>query len=161
MKNLLLSGLVAFTLASCGSDANNQGTSPFVDSKNLQPSPVRHDSLTAAQVEKITKIQATFEEVYPVSLEETLTDFKRDQHPDREIAVWLSMAEAYEKYLANQHRPLHLAAKKEVYSLLLMRSMMPTEKVLADASLKVLSRQEAQAVLALYSTVDQPITVTQ
>ncbi len=40
-------------------------TSQWIDPAKLQPGPIRHERLTAEQVERITKVQATFKDVDP------------------------------------------------------------------------------------------------
>ncbi len=122
-------------------------------------SDVVHDSLTTNQIDKIKKIQSTFAEVYPVSLEETITNFKRDQNPDSEIDIWLQMAEAYEKYLTSKQIKLDLNTKKEVYKLILSRSMMSDEEAISNSKLTILTEKEAKEVLSYYSATPDPIDV--
>jgi len=160
MKKPLLAAGITLALASCGADAPKQGESQTIALENVRLGDVVQDSLTPAQVEKISRIQATFAEVYPVSLAETITDFRRDQHPDQEIATWLTMAAAYEKYVASQPKTFRPEARKEVFSLLLTRSMMPAAQVIAKSRLMFLSAPEAETVLSLYDAVPHPIQVS-
>jgi hypothetical protein len=96
-RYLLLVALFSF-FNYCTSDKRGEPKTITVDPKNIVPSEIVHDTLSATQIEKIKQIQLTFAEVFPATLEETITDFKRDAHPDNEIAIWSSMAEAYRKY---------------------------------------------------------------
>jgi hypothetical protein len=125
----------------------------------IQVGEIVHDSLTTDQLDKIKIIQTTFQEVYPTTLEETITDFKRDLNPDNEIAIWLSMADAYQNYLNSKNTRLDLPQKKEVFKLILSRSMMPSDKAIEDSDLKILTREEANKVLSFYKDIPKPIKV--
>lgn len=129
-----------------------------IDPKNIQLGEVVHDSLSKEQIHKIEKIQSTFAEVYPVSLQQTITNFKRDQNPDSEIEIWLEMANTYKKYL-NSENKLDLKTKKEVFKLILSRSMMPEEEAIKNAKLEILTKEKAKKVLSYYSLKADPIDV--
>jgi hypothetical protein len=155
--NRLLLILFAIIISSCNLKKAEENVQT-IDPKNIQLSEVVHDSLSKEQIHKIKKIQTTFAEVYPVSLEETITNFKRDQNPDTEIAIWLEMANAYEKYL-NSDNKLDLKTKKEVFKLILSRSMMPEEEAIENSKLEILTKEEANKVLSYYSLKADPIDV--
>ncbi len=126
---------------------------------DIQLNEVVHDSLTTEQIDKITTIHSTFEEVYQVSLEETITNFKRDQNPDSEIDIWLQMAAAFKKYLSSKQENLDLSTKKEVFKLILSRSMMADEEAIANSNLTILTVKEAKEVLGYYTATPDPIDV--
>ncbi|WBA42192.1 hypothetical protein [Hymenobacter canadensis] len=157
---LLCSGL---WLGACQPDSSTpevgKGDVQTIDTKQIHIGTVVHDSLTKQQVEQITRIQATFAEVYPVSLAETINNFQRDVHPDREIAVWEMMAAAYTRYLSNQSHPLGLPHRKEAFTLLLMRSMMPAAEAKRNANLQLLTTTEVERILAYYEAGPSPIVV--
>ncbi|MCC3158244.1 hypothetical protein LJ737_13430 [Hymenobacter sp. 15J16-1T3B] len=155
-RNVVVLGL-GWMLSACQSEVP-AGQAVVLDPQTVRVGPIRHDSLTSAQVARITRIQATFAEVVPASLAETLNNFRRDADPDREIAVWETMAAAYERYLRRQPR-LSFAQKKEVFALLLSRSMMPAAAALANANPVRLTPTEAQQVLAEYEAAPAPLTV--
>lgn len=58
-----------------------------LDSDQIQLGEIVHDTLSAEQIIKIKHIQSTFQEVYPTTLDETISNFKRDQNPYNEIAI--------------------------------------------------------------------------
>lgn len=155
---LLLAGLLSF-FSYCNTDKKGGAKTIMVDPDSIHPSEIVHDSLSSAQIDKIKQIHLTFAEVYPVSLEETITDFKRDAHPDNEIAIWSGMAEAYLKYLRYRtpNMPLHI--KKEVFSLILSRSMMSSAEAIKNTELKYLTTRDAEEVLAYYTNEADPIDV--
>lgn len=126
---------------------------------DIQTGEIIHDSLTVDQINKIKKINTTFEEVYPVSLEQTINDFKKDRNPGEEITIWLQMAEAYEKYLSSKQTKPDLSTKKEIYKLILCRSMMPAEESIKSAELKILTEKEANEVMSYYTAEPDPIEV--
>lgn len=159
MKNILLSLSTILLFVSCNSNKDNKQNSQTLNPNDIQISEVVHDSLTAEQIEKIKKIQSTFAEVYPVSLEQTITDFKRDQNPDSEIDIWLQMVDAYEKYLSSKKGNVDLKTKLEVYKLILSRTMMSEEEAIVNTKLTILTEKEAREILSYYTAIPDPIDV--
>lgn len=159
MKNIILIISTVLTFYSCNSGKNEKQNIQTMNPNDIQVSEVVHDSLTTEQIDKIKTIQSTFAEVYPVSLEETITNFKRDQNPDSEIDIWLQMADAYKKYLSTKQDKLDLNTKKEVYKLILSRSMMSDEEAIANSKLTILTVKEAKEVLSYYTATPDPIDV--
>jgi len=92
-------------------------------------------------MEKVRRIQKSLREVYPVFLEETVTNFKRDHNPDKEIAIWLNMASAYEKFI-NRHPGADSLKKQEAFKLILLRSMMSDREAIQQAGLKALNKRK-------------------
>jgi hypothetical protein len=129
-----------------------------IDPNELTPSPIVHETLSPDQMEKIMTIQRVFAEVNPSTLEETIDDFKRDKNPDSEIATWLAMANAYEKFTVN-HKPLDINKKVEAYKLILMRSMENEADAKAETNLKFLTDKEVAEIFSYYILEAQPITV--
>lgn len=153
---MLVAGLTA---SACNSNHQNEQESIKVDVSTLHVSPVVHDTLSPVQLGKIEFIHNTFAEVQPGTLEETITDFKRDQNPDNEIAIWLSMANAYNKFVRKKGTNLDIASKKEVYKLILLRSEMSGKETVAEAKLKLLSSADVSDILSFYDQAPEPIKV--
>lgn len=151
-------------LFACRSDGQDRSTKPassqvqWVDTAKLQPGPVRHEQLSAAQMERIKKLQQTFSEVDPMPLEKWVDDFKRDLNPDRELRVYEGMAEAYTAYCSG--RNLTPLAKQDVYQVVLLRSSAPDAEVLQQLNLKALSIDDAKEILKLYKAPPAPIKVS-
>jgi len=158
MRTILFILTIAVLSYSCNSEGEKK-KSITINPNDIQMNEIVHDSLTIEQTKKIERIQSTFAEVYPVSLEETITNFKRDQNPDSEIDVWLQMANAYKKYLNSNQGKLDLNTKKEVFTLLLSRSMMSEEEAIAKSKLTILNEKEAKEVLKYYTLTPDPIDV--
>jgi hypothetical protein len=147
------------TASACNPNHQNEQESMKVDVNTLHVSPLVHDTLSPAQLEKIGFIHNSFAEVQPGTLEETITDFKRDQNPDNEIAIWLSMANAYKKFVQKKGSSLDIAAKKEAYKLILLRSEMSGKEAVAEAELRLLSSADVSDILSYYDQAPEPIKV--
>ncbi|GEM66381.1 hypothetical protein SF1_43630 [Sphingobacterium faecium NBRC 15299] len=156
---LSLMAIFGLTILSCNTD-NKSTNNETMNANDLTLGPVVHDTLNNDQIEKITKIQIAFSEVNPSTLEETISNFKRDQNADNEIAIWLAMARAYEKFMLT-HKEIGLDKKKEVYQLILMRSMEDEEAILAKANLTLLNNKEIAEIFSYYNFEAKPIAVIQ
>jgi hypothetical protein len=106
---------------------------------------------------RIALLQKTFGDVDPTPFEKWVDDFKRDRHPDREIAIYEAMAQAYTEYCARH--PVTMEARIEVYRLVLARSGAPDDEALRQVPPTVLSRDQAEEVLRGYPAPPQPIEV--
>ncbi|MCR1024119.1 hypothetical protein NQT66_04835 [Cellulophaga baltica] len=159
MKKIFLVTLLTIAVLACKEQPKPEPKIEVVEVEELTPSPVSSSSLTETQLAHIKRIHQTFEEVYPISLEETIKNFKRDLHPDNEINIWLAMTNAYEPFAAANTGAEKLAHRKEVYKLVLMRSMMPDKEAISNARLTLLSEAEAQAILKNYKLNAAPIKV--
>jgi hypothetical protein len=124
----------------------------------LRAGPIRHDTLTPAQVDRITRLHETFRDVDPTPLSKWLEDFKRDNDPDREIRIYEGMAEAYQAFCTG--RDLSHAAKSEAYQVVLLRCGASDEEVLRSTKPQVLTVGEVKEILARYRMPPAPITVT-
>jgi hypothetical protein len=138
---------------------NKEEVIQTMDPKDIRISPVVHDTLSKTQLEEIKRIQEVFAEVNPSTLEETITDFKRDKNPDNEIAIWLQMAAAYEKFTSKSAATLDLEKKKEAYKLILMRSMASEKEALKGTDIKLLTEQEIADIFSYYQSAPKPLTV--
>lgn len=131
---------------SCRSNSKSDNSNvQTVNPNDLILSPVVHDSLSMDQIEKIKKIQKAFSEVDSITLEETITIFKRDSDPDSEIEIWLAMLNVYEKIIT-KNPALDINRKKEVYRLLLLYTRGNEAEVKAKAGLKLLTDKEVSEI---------------
>lgn len=127
---------------------SGEGRLEWVDPKAIQAGPVRRDSLTDKQMARIRALQATFLEVDGQTVEQWVDNFKRDANPDKELQIWEHMSKAFRAYCDG--KKLSPEAKKDVFSVVLLRSMSPEQEVLEHVKLKTLSRDEAIAVMKGY-----------
>lgn len=156
MKHLFLTIPILLFIYSCGGTSEK---TEMVDPNSIQLSEVRHDSLTQSQLDRIQFVYQSFEEVYPSTLEETITNFKRDLNPDNEIKIWEHMAVVFTKYASENPTPDKLEHRKEAFKLILMRSMMNNESAISESELTLLSEYEIKSILENYSFEAKPITV--
>ncbi|PXY44460.1 hypothetical protein [Flavobacterium hydrophilum] len=129
-----------------------------VNPNEINQGPIIHNELSHEQIEKIKKIQATFADVYKISLEETITNFKRDRNPDNEIEIWLNMVHAYEKFILKDSE-ITLNKKSEVFKLILMRSMMDEKEAIKETDCKILNEKEITEILSYYIFKSAPLLI--
>jgi len=153
---------MALSLTSCSEPANPpaapsappvSGELQWIDPNKIQPGPLQRDSLTDAQMDRIRALQKVFLEVDGQSVDQWADNFKRDLNPDRELEVWEKMSKAYTGYCAE--RDLDLETKKEVYKVVLLRSMASEAEVLQrlelkSTELKHLSKEDAAEIMHGY-----------
>jgi hypothetical protein len=147
--------LIIVSTATCESHG---AQSTRTDTASYRLGPIQHETLTAAQFERIRELRQTFRDVDSSSLEKWIDDFRRDADPDREIVIWERMAQAYRTY--SSHRPLSRAAKADLFGVLLMRSSGSDSFVLSNMRLSVLTPADARDILRLYQAAPAPIQVT-
>ncbi|EEF59122.1 hypothetical protein [Pedosphaera parvula] len=153
-------GLISVTFLVGGCDHASSSTdskTQWIDPNKLEAGPVRHASLTEAQMERVKRVQKVFSEVEPSPIEQWVDDFKRDQNPERELSIWEGMARAYETFTTS--RNLALAGKQEVFQVVLLRSGAAEDEVLKHLKLKILTEKDAREIMALFTTKPEPIRV--
>ena len=151
---ILLAFGILWTACNTEQKAKLPEKSPSVTASNEPvpspvPSPVRHDSLSPTQLEDIKTIHATFSAVYPVSLNESIKNFQRDQNPDREIQIWMKMVETFNT-VTSEGKYSSIGQRQEVFSVILASTMMPLEKIKADVELSLLSESEIEQISTLF-----------
>lgn len=157
---ILLAGLVLILVSIFLSykKAQKNQSANTLDPKKILPGPIVNDELSEEQIKKITQIQAVFSDIYPISLQDTITNFKRDRNPDNEIRVWENMMHTYETFIA-KNPEINLEKKSEVFKLILTRSMMDDNKVRSQTEFKILNENEVNEILASYTLESKPIII--
>ena len=156
MPKYLLLLLCACLLASCDQQVPESPPEPeggevqWIDPGQIQPGPIRHETLPDEIVERIKVVQTVFAEVDPTPLEEWIENFKRDMNPDRELVIWEAMAAAYTSY--NADRDMSLDKRKELFRILLIRSMSSTKDALTHLELKTFTEDEAREAMGFLAT---------
>lgn len=151
MRSVAFVFILFFGIAACNSEKKEPEVTP-INPNDIKPGPIIHDSLSDEQLKKVELIQKTFAEVYPISFEETVTNFKRDQDPDKEIGVWMNMVATYNDFISRDPN-IDAAKKHEVFRLILIRSMMPDKEAISEAQVTLLSEQEIDAILKYYGSL--------
>jgi hypothetical protein len=159
MRIYILTIFVSIGLVCCVTKDREKPETTEMAIQDLKLNEIVHDSLTDKQLKDIEKIQKVFSEVNTSSLEETITNFKRDQNPDNEIAIWLKMADAYERFTLKRGKQIELNKKNEVYELILLRSMMTEKEVMNRVKVQFLTNDEVKEVFAYYNAPPQPLKV--
>ena len=92
------------------------------------------------------QIKGALDEVHSLSLDEWEDGFRRDRDAEREMAIWLHIAQVYVHLRGN--KSLASGERQDVFHILLACANNPPERVLATAGVQVLSPPEAEAVMA-------------
>ncbi|KAA1247033.1 hypothetical protein [Aquimarina sp. RZ0] len=156
MKNQILL-FICIAIISC--KEGKKPTYENIEIEQIGPDPVVHESLTEEQLEKIKEIYNAFKEVYPISLQETIKNFKRDHHPDKEIELWSAMVTSYKKASSKNKGEDLLEKRKEIFRLILMRSVTSEEDVLKNLDLQTITKTEAKEILDSYQIDKKPIKI--
>jgi hypothetical protein len=130
----------------------------LVDPYSLKESPIGTSTLTEEQIDRARTVSRILAKLNPVAHHRWIDDFTRDLHPEREIRIWEHIAKAYLSVDGIELAPPALQA--EAFSLLLSRSMRPTEKVLEEMPLKNFTRRGAKRLLDAYELRAKPILVS-
>jgi hypothetical protein len=81
-------------------------SSKKINPKDLKPGPLRHAQLAPPLANRIEAVRATLAEVCPISREEWMDGFQRDQHPERETMWWeRRVARCFTDFAAKETRP--------------------------------------------------------
>jgi hypothetical protein len=159
MRTHILTVVVLTGLACCVTKNKDKTETTELATQDLELNEIVHDSLTSQQIKDIERIQKVFSEVNPSSLEETIENFKRDQNPDNEIAIWLKMADAYGRFTLSKGQGIEHNKKSEAYQLILLRSMMTETEVLDKVQIKYLTEDEVKEVFSYYADLPEPLKV--
>ena len=112
----------------------------------LQQSAYQHPPFDGTGKAFMRRLKESLDEVYPMSLEAWEDGFRRDSNAEKEIAIWLHIAEMYKRL--TEDKSLTPAEKGDVFRLLLACANNPRDQVLATAGVQTLSRPEVEAVMA-------------
>lgn len=159
MLKFILIAILTVSLLSCKAKTKQDSSVSNTNLETLTLGPIVHDLLSKEQLDKIKFIQETFNEVYPISLNETITNFKRDQNPDNEINIWLNMAKTFQAFSIKNSGKEKLGVRKEAFRLILMRSVVPEKEAINSLELKLLNEREIRAILKNYTLDAKPITI--
>ena len=123
--------------------------------KKEKPVSTGQDSLTATQLKDIETIHATFTEVYPISLNETIKNFRNNQDSGREIEIWLKMVETYKGLIKDGQYP-KLQQRQEVFSVILASTMMPLGTLKDKVEFIELSESEVDKIYEQFMNKFKP-----
>ena len=155
MKNALTLTIVLILFVSCNLVQDTQEPT-IVEKQPTATNQAKEDSLTTEQIEKIKAFHSILKEVCESSLEEMIYDFKKDPNADVEIAIWTRIANAYKKCIKTWNYIPTLEMKKEMFQLMLNRSMTTDEEAMKSVKPTLLSEKEVQVVLNFYNAEPDP-----
>jgi hypothetical protein len=67
---------------------------------DIKPAPIRHSELPEPMLRRIRAAHAAVADVLPLTLDEWIDGFKRDENPERELEIWERMGGVYQLYTA-------------------------------------------------------------
>ncbi len=129
----------------------------WIDPNKIQSGPTVHDSLSNDLVTRIKCVHRTFADVDGTPLDKWIAGFKRDLDPEGNVRIWEDMQTAYTTYCDG--RDLPVKARKEVYKIVLLRSMASAADVLDRIELSILTEDDATEIMNGYPSPPKPIEV--
>jgi hypothetical protein len=109
--------------------------------EQLQEGEIRHPPFAEALRAYIRDIQAAFAEHRDLSWEEWEEGFRRDAHPEREIAGFSYAADVYRLFTANEESALR---RREIYRFLIACMTTSPDSVWHVVKLSELKRSQAE-----------------
>ncbi len=122
--------------------------SNLFDSLNNKP---RHEKLPIEWLNRIIIIQKTLYEVLPVSLEETIRNFKADANPDRELVIWEAIAATYLQYTFAKE--IYIVKKREIFITILNLTLYNGDKDDSANEMEYLTCEEQREIQSLYNSI--------
>ncbi len=119
----------------------------WADANQLKQGEIKHPPFEGELKEKIKMIQDYLFEVYPHDYIFWEDGFRRDQHPEKEIGLWLDMAKVYKDVTGNE---TDLERKEDIFRLLLCCMSSDRKNILNVTELNVLTPEEAEGVIDKY-----------
>jgi len=69
----------------------------WIDPTRLAPGQYKHQPFGPEVRDLFARLKVALDEVYPRMIEEWEDGFRHDQNPEKEIAIWLHIAEVYQR----------------------------------------------------------------
>ena len=118
----------------------------WIDPSQLKQSEYRHPPFEGERREQIVAIQNSFPGVYEKTYEFWEDGFRRDMNPEREIAVWLHIADVYGRYSADNPQ----VYRDELFSLVLACSNADAQRIDSVFTPNVLSDEDFRLITSSY-----------
>ena len=96
----------------------------------------------------LREIKSKLDEVHAMTLEEWEDGFLRNAHPEKETALWLHVADIYNRFASD--RNLSLEQKEEYFRVLGTCMNSSRERVLQLYSPQLISNREAEKIIVAY-----------
>jgi len=116
-------------------------------SMDASKDPLLHGPLGRDMKDQMKYLETVFHEVFPQSAQGWEKGFRQDANPEREIALWLKMAEHYQYH--TQSPVLSIKAKQEYFQIILQYVTSGEKHVRKLVQLEEVSRNEMKEVIRL------------
>ena len=127
-------------------------SSKLVNINELQQGPKRKHKFSKDFMEATKYLQKTFYEVSPSPLKKWVDDFSRDANPEKELVIWLHVANKYNYY--KNLIPNKLPCRKVLFAILLLRSMgMDKKNIISQVKPSHLTKKVVNEII---ETFDKP-----
>lgn len=126
---------------------NLEGKIYWANAAQLKENAFQSPPFTGKLKQRIVAIQTALAAVNPQTYVEWEDGFRRDQHPEREIAIWEHIVRVYRKTTQNV---TDLAVKKEIYQVLVICSYSERSAVPHQANIKVITAQMLKDIMDAY-----------
>ena len=133
--------------------ASGCGPQKWIKISQLEGGPLRHAPFEDEGVRRLLRqIQETLAEVEPRTVEQWEDGFRRDHHPDREIATWLHIAAVYHRFTKSGPGlpTLSLEDKREVFTVCLACSVNGPLELQTRADISTPSQRAGHTVARYY-----------
>jgi hypothetical protein len=126
-----------------------QGSTDVVwaDPSQLKQGEIQQPPFNDAMRADIKKIQMAFAEHRNLTVEEWEDGFRRDTHPDREIAMWLNAADVYRQFAWNEMRA---DRRDEIYGIIVACLTAAPDSVWHVIRHAALTKPEVEQIIQRY-----------
>jgi hypothetical protein len=118
----------------------------WIELGKLKQADYQHAPFIGDRRDKVATIQAVFPEVYDKSYEFWEDGFRRDANPDKEIGIWLHIAEVYSTFAPN--RPVEY--RSELFQLVLACSNSGRDQIKIVFQPALISSNEVEEVVSTF-----------
>jgi hypothetical protein len=120
----------------------------WMDARELKQSEYRHPPFSEEIRDILREIKSSIDEFYDLSLEQWEDGFRRDTNPEKEIAIWVHLANIYRSLATS--RDLSAEQRQDYFKVLICCLNSPREHVLKVFSPSAISVEEANDVIAQF-----------
>jgi hypothetical protein len=117
----------------------------WADARQLKQSEHQQPPFSEEVRDILREIKSSIDEFYCLSVEEWEDGFRRDRHPEKEIALWLHLGRTYRSLTSS--RDLSTEQRRDYFTLLLTCLNSSREHVLNVFSPTAISVEEANDVI--------------
>jgi hypothetical protein len=120
----------------------------WISTAQSRPGEYQHPPFSEEVRTYIGQIKVSLDEVFFQTLEAWEDGFRRDQHVEREIALWFHIAAVYKRCIADKETSFE--QRKDYFNALLSCTFGPRERIFEIFQPKAISKKEAEDAIALF-----------